>query len=517
MTPSMPDSAADAWLARSRATLARMKLAPQAETVGRVEHVADGIALISGLPDVRLNELLRFEGNLLGFALTLDADTIGAVLLDDSDAISAGSRVAGTGQVVEVPVGPGLLGRVVDPLGRPLDRDEAVPADAHMPIERPAPAIIERDLVTQPLATGILLIDALFAIGRGQRELIIGDRATGKTSIALDAIVNQKDTGVICVYVAIGQRATAVQRAIDAVRRHGAPERCVFVVASAAASPGLQWIAPFAGVTIAEYFRDRGQHALVVIDDLSKHAATHRELALLTREPPGREAYPGDIFYLHARLLERAAKLSPELGGGSLTALPVAETDAGNLSAYIPTNLISITDGQIVLDSGLFAANQRPAVDVGLSVSRVGGKAQLVALRKVSGRLRLDYSQFLELEMFTRFGGLTDARVKAQVARGERIRALITQPRFAPLRPVDEIALLAALADGVFDVQPIECIAAVRAQLAAHLDAHGSATAVAALAATGTLDAATQAALVAAVRELVQQLAVPPPTEGASP
>jgi F-type H+-transporting ATPase subunit alpha len=517
MTPSMPDSAADAWLARSRAMLARMKLAPQAETVGRVEHVADGIALISGLPDVRLNELLRFEGNLLGFALTLDADSIGAVLLDDSDAISAGSRVAGTGQVVEVPVGPGLLGRVVDPLGRPLDRDEAVPADAHMPIERPAPAIIERDLVAQPVATGILLIDALFAIGRGQRELIIGDRATGKTSIALDAIVNQKDTGVICVYVAIGQRATAVQRAIDAVRRHGAPERCVFVVASAAASPGLQWIAPFAGVTIAEYFRDRGQHALVVIDDLSKHAATHRELALLTREPPGREAYPGDIFYLHARLLERAAKLSPELGGGSLTALPVAETDAGNLSAYIPTNLISITDGQIVLDSGLFAANQRPAVDVGLSVSRVGGKAQLVALRKVSGRLRLDYSQFLELEMFTRFGGLTDARVKAQVARGERIRALITQPRFAPLRPVDEIALLAALADGVFDVQPIECIAAVRAQLAAHLDAHGSATAVAALAATGTLDAATQAALVAAVRELVQQLAVPPPTEGASP
>jgi F-type H+-transporting ATPase subunit alpha len=517
MTPPMPDSAADTWLARSRATLARMQMAPQAETVGRVEHVADGIALISGLPDVRLNELLHFDGGRLGFALTLDADAIGAVLLDASDAIAAGSRVAGTGQVVEVPVGPGLLGRVVDPLGRPLDRDEAVAADTHMPIERPAPAIIERDLVAQPVATGILLIDALFAIGRGQRELIIGDRATGKTSIALDAIVNQKDTDVICVYVAIGQRATAVQRAIDAVRRHGAPERCVFVVASAAASPGLQWIAPFAGVTIAEYFRDRGQHALVVIDDLSKHAATHRELALLTREPPGREAYPGDIFYVHARLLERAAKLSSELGGGSLTALPIAETDAGNLSAYIPTNLISITDGQIVLDTGLFAANQRPAVDVGLSVSRVGGKAQLAALRQVSGRLRLDYSQFLELEMFTRFGGLTDARVKAQVARGERIRALITQPRFAPLRPVDEIALLAALADGVFDAQPIECIAAVRAQLAAHLDAHGSATAVAALAATGTLDPATQAALVAAVRELVQQLAVPPSTEGASP
>lgn len=367
MTQPMPDPADDAWLARSRVALARARLAPHAETVGRVEHVADGIAMVSGLPDVRLNELLRFEGDRLGFALTLDADTIGAVLLDDSDAIAAGSRVAGTGQVVEVPVGPGLLGRVVDPLGRPLDRDEAVISVAQMPVERPAPAIIDRDLVAQPVATGILLIDALFAIGRGQRELIIGDRASGKTSIALDTIVNQKDSDMICVYVAVGQRATAVQRVIDAVRQHGAPERCVFVVASAAASPGLQWIAPFAGFTIAEYFRDRGQHALIVIDDLTKHAATHRELALLTREPPGREAYPGDIFYLHARLLERAAKLSNELGGGSLTALPVAETDAGNLSAYIPTNLISITDGQIVLDSGLFAANQRPAVDVGLS------------------------------------------------------------------------------------------------------------------------------------------------------
>ncbi|MDT8843283.1 F0F1 ATP synthase subunit alpha [Paraburkholderia fungorum] len=511
MTQPMPDPADDAWLARSRVALARARLAPHAETVGRVEHVADGIAMVSGLPDVRLNELLRFEGDRLGFALTLDADTIGAVLLDDSDAIAAGSRVAGTGQVVEVPVGPGLLGRVVDPLGRPLDRDEAVISVAQMPVERPAPAIIDRDLVAQPVATGILLIDALFAIGRGQRELIIGDRASGKTSIALDTIVNQKDSDMICVYVAVGQRATAVQRVIDAVRQHGAPERCVFVVASAAASPGLQWIAPFAGFTIAEYFRDRGQHALIVIDDLTKHAATHRELALLTREPPGREAYPGDIFYLHARLLERAAKLSNELGGGSLTALPVAETDAGNLSAYIPTNLISITDGQIVLDSGLFAANQRPAVDVGLSVSRVGGKAQLAALRKVSGRLRLDYSQFLELEMFTRFGGLTDARVKAQVTRGERIRALITQPRFALLRPVDEIALLAALADGVFDTQPVECIAAVRARLAAHLDAHGGAQAAAALTASGTLDVATQAALVAAVRELAQQLATQQP------
>ena len=506
MTQAMPDSTEDAWLARSRATLARARLAAHAETVGRVEHVADGIALISGLPDVRLNELLRFEGERLGFALTLDADAIGAVLLDDGDGISAGSRVAGTGQVVEVPVGAGLLSRVVDPLGRPLDRDEAVPADLHMPIERAAPAIIERDLVTQPVATGILLIDALFAIGRGQRELIIGDRATGKTSIALDTIVNQKDSDVICVYVAIGQRATAVQRAIDAVRRHGAPERCVFVVASAAASPGLQWIAPFAGFTIAEYFRDRGQHALVVIDDLTKHAATHRELALLTREPPGREAYPGDIFYLHARLLERAAKLSPELGGGSLTALPIAETDAGNLSAYIPTNLISITDGQIVLDSRLFAANQRPAVDVGLSVSRVGGKAQNAALRNVSGRLRLDYSQFLELEMFTRFGGVTDTQVKDKIARGRRIRSVLSQPQYAPTRLVDEVALVTALQNGILDRIPLEAIDQVRAELPAWLD-RSVKSLLDEVERTGKLDDTQRASLSASLTALAEKIA----------
>jgi F-type H+-transporting ATPase subunit alpha len=411
--------------------------------------------------------------------------------------------VKGTGQVVQVPVGPSLLGRVVDPLGRPLDGGVPVSAEARMPIERAAPTIIERALVAEPIATGILLIDALFAIGRGQRELIIGDRATGKTSIAIDTIVNQKHTDVICVYVAIGQRASAVERVIAAVREHGAPERCVFVFASGAASAGLQWIAPFSAMTIAEYFSERGQHALVVIDDLTKHAATHRELALLTREPPGREAYPGDIFYLHARLLERAAKLSLERGGGSLTALPIAETDAGNLAAYIPTNLISITDGQIVLDTGLFASNQRPAIDVGLSVSRVGGKAQMPALRNVSGRLRLDYSQFLELEMFSRFGGLTDARVKAQVLRGEHIRALITQPRFAALRPVDEIALLAALAEGVFDAVAVEHVPALRARLAAFLDTHGG-DATAALEKNGTLEPADQAALVAAVRDLVK-------------
>ena len=524
MTQTTLNSPPDAWLERSRVALVNAQPGARADAVGRVEHVADGIALVSGLPDVRLNELLHFGGERFGFALTLDEDSIGAVLFDDSDAIAAGSVVTGTGQVVQVPVGPGLLGRVVDPLGRPLDGAEPVKAEARMPIERPAPSIIERDLVAQPIATGILLIDALFAIGRGQRELIIGDRATGKTSIAIDTIVNQKDTDVICVYVAIGQRASAVERVIAAVREHGAPERCVFIFASGAASAGLQWIAPFSAMTIAEYFRDRGQHALVVIDDLTKHAATHRELALLTREPPGREAYPGDIFYLHARLLERAAKLSPERGGGSLTALPIAETDAGNLSAYIPTNLISITDGQIVLDTGLFAANQRPAIDVGLSVSRVGGKAQMPALRNVSGRLRLDYSQFLELEMFSRFGGLTDARVKAQVVRGEHIRALITQPRFTPLRPVDEVALLAALAEGVFDSIPVDNIPALRTRLAAHLDAHGG-NAAAILKDSGKLDPAALTTLVGAVRELAQAFqaekaeaaAAPAPVPAASP
>jgi F-type H+-transporting ATPase subunit alpha len=323
---------------------------------------------------------------------------------------------------------------------------------------------------------------------------------------------------MICVYIAIGQRTPAVQRVIESVRQYGAPERCIFVVAGASSAPGLQWIAPFAGFTIAEYFRDRGQHALVVIDDLTKHAATHRELALLTREPPGREAYPGDIFYVHARLLERAARLSAKLGGGSLTALPIAETDMGNLSAYIPTNLISITDGQIVLDSALFAANQRPAVDVGLSVSRVGGKAQHPALRDVSGRLRLDYAQFLELEMFSRFGGLTDARVAGKIARGERIRALIAQPRFSALRTLDEIALLTALAAGVFDAAPATIIAEVRTQLAGRLQGARVQSELAqarARSPSAPFDVALQAVLVATVRALVQQMTPPLASERA--
>ena len=491
-----------AWLARSRAALQRVSIGAAAEAVGRVESYADGVARVSGLSDLRLNEMIQFGDKALGFALALDADAVEAVLLEHTDEIEVGVAAHALGRFVETPVGPGLLGRVVDALGRPLDRRGPIVAESRLPVERPAPAIIDRDLVSRPMQTGILTIDALFALGRGQRELIIGDRATGKTSIALDAMINQKNTDVVCVYVAVGQPAVAVERVIEAVRQHGAPERCVFVVATASAPAAQQWIAPFAGFAIAEYFRDRGGDALIVIDDLTKHAATHRELALLTREPPGREAYPGDIFYLHARLLERAAKLSPELGGGSLTALPIAETDAGNLAAYIPTNLISITDGQIVLDSRQFAANQRPAIDVGLSVSRVGGKAQAPALRAFAGRLRLDYAQFLELEAFTKFGGLSDAHVKAQIARGARIRALLRQPRFATMRLIDEIALLAALSENVFDGLDDSAVGLAREGVAARIDAMAPEMA-AALESAQTLDAGDVRRLADVVRSLL--------------
>jgi F-type H+-transporting ATPase subunit alpha len=492
------DQFAADWLAQGRQTLSTATVGPMATITGRVEQVADGIAHISGLPDLRLDELVEFADGSTGFAQALDAQSASAVLLDRSNAVMAGSPVRATGRVVTVPVGSALLGRVVDPLGRPLDGGPAIATERHDPIERPAPAIIDRDLVSSPVETGILVIDSLFALGRGQRELIIGDRATGKTAIAVDAIINQRSSDIVCVYIAIGQRATAIERVIEAVRSHGAPEKCIFVVAPASSSPGMQWIAPFAGFTMAEYFRDRGQHALVVIDDLSKHAATHRELALLTREAPGREAYPGDVFYLHARLLERAARLNAALGGGSLTALPIAETDAGNLSAYIPTNLISITDGQIVLNAHLFAANQRPAVDVGLSVSRVGGKAQHPAVRQASGRLRLDYAQFLELEMFTRFGGISDARVKARLVRGERIRALLTQPRFAALRTQDQVALLAALEDGVLDRLAVAGIDGLRQAIGRLVDA-APAEVLTAIAGGKTLSDAQRQALVACV------------------
>ncbi len=501
---SLPMTSHSTWLEGARRRVAATPLAPEIAEIGHVASIGDGIAMVTGLPNARLDEVMRFETGQLGFAQTLDADAIGCVLLDDIGMLEAGATVRRTGEVLRTVVGAGLLGRVVDPLGRPLDGGSPVEAERHDPVERPAPEILDRALVTQPVQTGILAIDSLFPLGRGQRELIIGDRAIGKTAIAVDTVINQRSSDMICVYVAVGQKSSTVSRVIDAVRRLGAPERCVFVVAGAASAPGLQWIAPFAGMTVAEYFRDRGQHALVVFDDLTKHAATHREIALLTRHPPGREAYPGDIFYLHARLLERAAKLSPELGGGSLTALPIVETDAGNLSAYIPTNLISITDGQLVLDARLFHAGQKPAIDIGTSVSRVGGKTQAPALRETTGMFRLDYAQFLELELFTRFGGAPDARVQKQIARGERLRALLVQPQFAPLRLVDEVTLALALREGMLDSVPHTSVAGLRVALPDWLDAH-AASAVTSIGHDGYMGEAVAATLRAAVAGLLAQ------------
>ncbi len=495
----------DDWLSHAKECVRATALAPVIEQVGRVEAVADGIALVSGLRDARLDELVCFEGGQVGYTVTLERNWIGCVVLDAPEAIEAGQRVHGSGQVIRVPVGRGLLGRIVDPLGRPLDGGGPVQSEEQQPIERPAPAIIDRDFVSEPVQTGLLVIDSMFALGRGQRELIIGDRAIGKTAIAVDCIINQKASDMVCVYVAVGQKSSTIQRVIAAIRAHGAPERCIFVIAGGSDAPGLQWIAPFAGFTRAEYFRDRGQHALVVIDDLTKHAATHREIALLTRQPPGREAYPGDVFYVHARLLERAAKLAKAAGGGSLTALPIAELDAGNLSAYIPTNLISITDGQIVLDARLFHEGHKPPVDIGTSVSRVGGKTQAPALREAAEMLRLDYAQFLELEMFTRFGAVTDAQVKGKIERGRRIRAVLAQPQYAPLRLADEVALALAVQEGMLDHLPLEDLEKFRRALPAWLDRR-AATIVAEVARTGRLDDAARSQLCGALAALATQV-----------
>lgn len=465
----MPPDASD-WVSLTRAALDTVSLGPKSQHKGRVEEIGDGVALVSGLRDVRLDEVLHFEGGQVAFARVLDPDLIGCVMLDATTEVEAGDAVFGTGEVINVPVGEALLGRIVDPLGNPLDGKGPIRAQARLPIEQPAPSIIERDLVTEPVQTGIVVVDTLFALGRGQRELIVGDHSTGKTTLAVDAMIAQRDSDMICIYVAVGQKTSSVRRAIDALQAQGNFARCIVVVAGSAKDPGLQWIAPYAGMTMAEYFRDKGQHALIVIDDLSKHAATHREIALLTRQSPGREAYPGDVFYIHARLLERAAKLSRERGAGSLTALPIAETVSGNLSAYIPTNLISITDGQIVLDSNLFHQGQKPAVDVGLSVSRVGGKTQAAVLREAAGTLRLDYAQFLELEVFTRFGGMPDGRVREQLTRGARIREALRQSQHRPFRLVDEIALMLSVQAGLLDPLPLTKVAAFRAALPDALD-----------------------------------------------
>ncbi|MCC1482696.1 F0F1 ATP synthase subunit alpha [Roseibaca sp. Y0-43] len=493
-----------AWQHDAAARVAATALGPCAEHRGRVEETGDGVAMISGLRNARLDELLRFDSGAVGFAQVLEPDQIGCVLLDEAAGLQAGDAVRGTGDVVRVPVGAGLLGRIVDPLGRPLDGKGPVQGASLSPIERKAPGIIERDLVTDPVQTGVLVVDTLFALGRGQRELIIGDPATGKTTLAIDTIIAQRHSDMVCIYVAVGQKTSAVRRAVDALQTHAAFDRCIVVVAGSATPPGLQWIAPFAGMTMAEHVRDAGGHALIVIDDLSRHAATHREIALLTRQSPGREAYPGDVFYVHARLLERAAKLSAANGGGSLTALPIAQTEAGNLAAYIPTNLISITDGQIVLDAALFQQGQKPAVNVGVSVSRVGGKTQALALRNAAKSLRLDYAQFLEMEVFTRFGGVIEPRVQAKLTRGTRLRAVLRQDQHAPLRLIDEVALVLAVQNGVLDALTVKAVDAFRDGLAGALDAQ-LADLLVRVEATGILTNDDHAALL----ELLQKRAAP--------
>jgi F-type H+/Na+-transporting ATPase subunit alpha len=401
--------------------------------VGTIANVSTGIARVSGLPSVGFEELVRFSGGGFGIAFNLDEHEIGVVLLGEYSHLHAGDEVERTGRVMDVAVGDGLLGRVVDPLGRPLDDLGPVHASERLPIERPAAAIMDRAPVTVPLPTGLKVVDALIPIGRGQRELILGDRQTGKTAIALDTVLNQRGQNVVCVYCAIGQRAAAVAKAVAILRDQGALEYTAVVVTEGNDPPGLAYIAPYAATSIAEHFMEAGRDVLIVYDDLTQHARAYRELSLLLRRPPGREAFPGDIFYIHSRLLERATHLRAELGGGSLTALPIIETEAQNLSAYIPTNLISITDGQIYLSPALFALGVLPAVAVGQSVSRVGGKAQRAAYRAVAGDLKLAYAQFEELETFARFGARLDDATRQNLEHGRRIRACLKQPEFAPV------------------------------------------------------------------------------------
>ncbi len=405
-----------------------------AEDVGRVISVGDGIALVDGLRAAIANELLRFGNDGFGIAFNLEEKAIGVVILSNgAKGISAGDEVRRTGRVVEVPVGDGLLGRVVDALGQPLDGGLPIQYDHTRPIDRPAPGVMDRKSVHEPLETGIKAIDSMIPIGRGQRELIIGDRQTGKTSIAIDTIINQADKGVYCIYVAIGQKVSAVAQIVERLREHGAMKYTVVVNASASELAPLQYIAPYAGCAMAEEWMEQGKHVLIVYDDLSKHAVAYRTISLLLRRPPGREAYPGDVFYLHSRLLERAAKLSDGLGGGSMTALPIIETQVGDISAYIPTNVISITDGQIFLQTDLFNQGRRPAIDTGLSVSRVGGSAQTKAIKKVSSSLKLELAQYEEMLAFTQFGSDLDDATRATLNHGARLTELFKQPPYSPL------------------------------------------------------------------------------------
>jgi F-type H+-transporting ATPase subunit alpha len=420
--------------------------------VGTVVEAGDGIARVHGLRGAMYSEMLEFPNNVMGMALNLEEETVGAIVLGDYEGIKEGDEVRSTGRIVEVPVGEGLIGRVVDPLGQPLDGKGPVKSDKTRPVERIAPNVVMRQGVATPVHTGIKAVDAMIPIGRGQRELIIGDRFTGKTAICLDTMIAQKGGDLACIYVAIGQQASKVAQVVATLEEHGAMKHSVVVAANAADPAALQYLAPYAGCAVGEEFMEQGKEALVIYDDLSKHAWAYRQMSLLLRRPPGREAYPGDVFYLHSRLLERAAKLSAERGGGSLTALPIIETQAGDVSAYIPTNVISITDGQIYLEADLFNAGIRPAINVGLSVSRVGGAAQTRAMRKVAGGLRLDLAQYRELAAFAQFGTAElDAATRRQLERGQRLTEVLKQLQFQPLTPGQEVSILYAGVNGYLD------------------------------------------------------------------
>jgi F-type H+-transporting ATPase subunit alpha len=475
--PAAPDTlraiASDALATLGRAREHRRAQLSTRE-VGIVRTVSTGVAKVSGLPAVGLDECVEFTGGLSGIAFNIDEDSIGVVLLGESSELEAGAEATRTGRVMDVPVGEGLLGRVINPLGQPLDDTGPISATKRLPIERPAPHIMDRAPVTVPLQTGVKVIDALVPIGRGQRELILGDRQTGKSALAIDTIINQRDKDVLCVYCAIGQRASAVAKVVDALRQHDALQNTAVVVTEGNDAPGLKYIAPYAATSIAEWFMEQGRDVLIVYDDLTQHARAYRELSLLLRRPPGREAYPGDIFYIHSRLLERATHLCEELGGGSLTALPIIETEAENISEYIPTNLISITDGQLYISPALFDLGLLPAVDVSKSVSRVGGQAQHAVYREVAGPLKLDYAQFLEMEVFARFGTRIDEHTRGVIAHGERIRACLRQDQFQPVPVIEQLVVLLALTSGLFDALPLERMTeaevAVRAITAALAD-----------------------------------------------
>ena len=439
-------------------------------TIGKVLTVEDGIATVSGMPDAFYGEILLFEGGIRGMVQNLDRDEIGCILFDDDAAIQQGSKVSRTGRVAGIPAGDNFLGRVVDALGSPIDGLGPIEADGYRPIEAPAPDIISRQPVNQPMETGLLTIDSMFPIGRGQRELIIGDRQTGKTAIALDTILNQKGKNVICVYVAIGQKTSSVSQLVETLRKHDALDYTIVVSATASDSAPLQYIAPYAGCALGEYFMQKGRDVLIVYDDLSKHAVAYRALSLLLGRSPGREAYPGDVFYLHSRLLERAAHLSDELGGGSMTALPIVETQAGDVSAYIPTNIISITDGQIFLESELFFAGQRPAVNIGLSVSRVGGDAQTQAMKKAVGAIRLELAQYRELEVFTQFSSDLDEGTQRELQNGQALMRLLRQRQYHPYRQHEQVILLMAAQGHLFQHVPLNRMDEIVAGLLRHVE-----------------------------------------------